>query len=139
MLILCAAVTLWVSGFDVLYACQDVEFDRAAGLHSVPKRFGVGPALGIARAMHAAMIALLLWLAASFALPWPAWAGVAVVALLLGYEHSLVRPNDLRRLNAAFFAVNGYISLLFLLFWEPPWRWRTPSREDGSCTPPHSW
>src|SRR5579862_9670640 len=101
MLILCAAVTLWVGGFDVLYACQDVEFDRSAGLHSIPKRFGIARALGIARGMHIFMIALLLWLAASFALPWPAWAGVGVVALLLGYEHSLVHANDLRRLNAA--------------------------------------
>jgi 4-hydroxybenzoate polyprenyltransferase len=117
MLILCAAVTLWVAGFDVLYACQDLDFDRAAGLYSVPKRFGIAAALGIARAMHVVMIALLLWLAASFHLLWPAWAGVAVVAALLAYEHSLVSPGDLRRLNAAFFTVNGYISLLFLLFW----------------------
>ena len=117
MLILCAAVTLWVGGFDVLYACQDVEFDRGAGLYSVPKRFGIARALLIARGMHVAMIALLAWLAASFALPWPAWVGIVVVAGLLAYEHSLVHANDLRRLNAAFFTVNGYISLLFLLFW----------------------
>jgi 4-hydroxybenzoate polyprenyltransferase len=117
MVILCAAVTLWVGGFDVLYACQDLEFDRKAGLFSVPKRFGIGRALQIARGMHVAMALLLVWLAASFALPWPAWAGIAVVAALLSYEHSLVRPNDLGRLNAAFFTVNGYISLLFLLFW----------------------
>jgi 4-hydroxybenzoate polyprenyltransferase len=117
ILILCAAVTLWVGGFDVLYACQDVEFDRSAGLHSIPKRFGIAGALQIARVMHVAMVALLLWLAAAFHLAWPAWVGIAVVALLLGYEHSLVRPNDLSKMNAAFFAVNGYISLLFLLFW----------------------
>jgi len=117
MLILCAAVTLWVGGFDVLYACQDVEFDKSAGLYSIPKRFGIGRALGIARGMHVVMIALLAWLALSFHLPWPAWAGIAVVAGLLGYEHSLVAPNDLSRMNAAFFTVNGYISLLFLLFW----------------------
>jgi 4-hydroxybenzoate polyprenyltransferase len=117
ILILCAAVTLWVGGFDVLYACQDLDFDRRAGLHSVPKRFGIARALAIARAMHAVMVGLLIWLAASFNLPWPAWAGIAVVAALLTYEHSLVHANDLRRLNAAFFAVNGYISLLFLLFW----------------------
>lgn len=117
MLILCAAVTLWVGGFDVLYACQDVEFDRGAGLFSVPKRFGIGRALGIARAMHIGVVLLLSWLAWSFALPWPAWAGIVVVALLLGYEHSLVKAHDLSKLNAAFFAVNGYISLLFLLFW----------------------
>jgi 4-hydroxybenzoate polyprenyltransferase len=117
MVILCAAVTLWVGGFDVLYACQDVEFDHAAGLNSVPKRFGISRALLIARFMHVVMIGLLCWLAASFNLPWPAWAGVGVVAGMLIYEHSLVHPNDLRRLNAAFFTVNGYISLLFLLFW----------------------
>jgi 4-hydroxybenzoate polyprenyltransferase len=117
MLILCAAVTLWVGGFDVLYACQDLDFDRRAGLYSVPKRFGIARALAIARIMHVIMVALLVWLAASFRLQWPAWAGIAVVAALLAYEHSLVHADDLRRLNAAFFAVNGYISLLFLLFW----------------------
>ena len=117
MLILCAAVTLWVGGFDVLYACQDIEYDKSAGLFSVPKRFGIARALTIARAMHVVMIALLAWLAWSFHLPWPAWVGIAVVAALLAYEHSLVSPNDLSRMNAAFFAVNGYISLLFLLFW----------------------
>jgi 4-hydroxybenzoate polyprenyltransferase len=117
MLILCAAVTLWVGGFDVLYACQDIDYDKLAGLFSVPKRFGIARALAIARAMHAVMIALLGWLAWSFLLPWPAWMGIAVVAALLAYEHSLVSANDLSRMNAAFFAVNGYISLLFLLFW----------------------
>jgi 4-hydroxybenzoate polyprenyltransferase len=117
MLILCAAVTLWVGGFDVLYACQDLDFDRRAGLYSVPKRFGIARSLLIARAMHVIMVTLLAWLAATFQLPWPAWAGIAVITALLAYEHSLVHANDLRRLNAAFFAVNGYISLLFLLFW----------------------
>src|SRR6202047_1371940 len=116
-LILCAAVTLWVGGFDVLYACQDIDYDRRAGLFSVPKRFGIARALSIARAMHVGGVALLGWLAASFALPWPAWLGVAVVAALLAYEHSLVKADDLSKLDAAFFAVNGYISLLFLLFW----------------------
>jgi len=117
MLILCAAVTLWVGGFDVLYACQDIEFDKAAGLYSIPKKFGVAGALRIARAMHVVMVALLAWLAWSFALGWPAWIGIAVVAALLVYEHSLVKPDDLSKINAAFFTVNGYISLLFLLFW----------------------
>jgi 4-hydroxybenzoate polyprenyltransferase len=117
VLILCAAVTLWVGGFDVLYACQDLDFDRRAGLYSVPKRFGIPRALLIARGMHVIMVVLLAWLAASFRLPWPAWTGIAVIAALLAYEHSLVHAGDLRRLNAAFFAVNGYISLLFLLFW----------------------
>jgi 4-hydroxybenzoate polyprenyltransferase len=117
ILILCAAVTLWVGGFDVLYACQDVDYDRSAGLFSVPKRFGIARALLIARAMHVGVVALLASLAASFALPWPAWLGVVVIAALLAYEHSLVNANDLSKLDAAFFAVNGYISLLFLLFW----------------------
>jgi len=117
MLILCAAVTLWVGGFDVLYACQDIEYDRRAGLFSVPKKFGIAKALLIARGMHVGVIALLAWLALGFGLPWPAWAGIAVVAALLAYEHSLVKADDLSKLDAAFFTVNGYISILFLLFW----------------------
>jgi 4-hydroxybenzoate polyprenyltransferase len=117
MLILCAAVTLWVGGFDVLYACQDIEYDLHAGLFSVPKQFGVANALIIARAMHIGVVGLLIWLAASFALPWPAWLGIAVVAALLSYEHSLVKADDLSKLDAAFFAMNGYISMSFLLFW----------------------
>ena len=117
MLILCAAVTVWVGGFDVLYACQDIEFDQQSGLYSIPKRFGIANALWIARVMHVGVVLLLAWLAASFGLPWPAWAGIVVVAALLAYEHSLVKANDLSKLNAAFFTVNGYISMLFLLFW----------------------
>jgi 4-hydroxybenzoate polyprenyltransferase len=117
IMILCAAVTLWVAGFDVLYACQDIEYDRRAGLYSVPQRFGIAGALRIARFMHVGVVALLSGLAYSFALPWPAWAGIVVVAALLAYEHSLVKAGDLSKLDAAFFAVNGYISLLFLLFW----------------------
>ena len=117
MLILCAAVTLWVGGFDVLYACQDIDYDRSAGLFSVPKKFGIAKALRIARGMHIGVIALLGWLAFSFGLPWPAWAGIAVVASLLAYEHSLVKADDLSNLDAAFFTVNGYISMLFLVFW----------------------
>jgi 4-hydroxybenzoate polyprenyltransferase len=117
MLILCAAVTLWVGGFDVLYACQDVDYDKSAGLFSVPKRFGIAHALLIARAMHIGVVGLLAWLAVSFDLPWPAWAGIGVVAALLGYEHSLVKSDDLSKLDAAFFAMNGYISISFLVFW----------------------
>ena len=118
MLILCAAVTVWVAGFDVLYACQDVAFDRSAGLFSIPKRFGIATSLWIARVMHVGVIALLAWLAASFALPWPAWTGIAVVAALLTYEHSLVKAHDLSKLDAAFFTLNGYISISFFLFWS---------------------
>jgi 4-hydroxybenzoate polyprenyltransferase len=117
MLILCGAVTLWVGGFDVLYACQDIAYDKEAGLFSIPKAFGIAKALVVARMMHVGVIALLSWLALSFGLPWPAWAGIAVVAALLAYEHSLVRADDLSKLDAAFFTVNGYISMLFLLFW----------------------
>jgi 4-hydroxybenzoate polyprenyltransferase len=117
ILILCAAVTLWVGGFDVLYACQDVEFDKAAGLFSIPKKLGISRALQIARLAHVVMVVLLGWLAWSFQLVWPAWAGIGVVAALLVYEHSLLKANDLSKMNAAFFTVNGYISLLFLLFW----------------------
>jgi 4-hydroxybenzoate polyprenyltransferase len=117
VLILCGAVTLWVGGFDVLYACQDVEYDQRAGLFSVPRKFGIANALLIARVMHIGVIALLSWLAFSFGLPWPAWAGIAVVAGLLGYEHSLIKADDLSKLDAAFFTVNGYISMVFLLFW----------------------
>ena len=117
MLILCAAVTLWVGGFDVLYACQDIDYDRRAGLYSVPKRFGIANALLIARAMHVGVVALLSWLAGSFSLPWPAWLGIIVVATLLTYEHSLVKADDLSKLDAAFFAMNGYVSISFLLFW----------------------
>jgi 4-hydroxybenzoate polyprenyltransferase len=117
MLILCAAVTLWVGGFDVLYACQDIDYDQRAELFSVPRKFGIANALLITRGMHAGVIALLGWLAFSFGLPWPAWAGIAVVAALLAYEHSLVKAHDLSKLDAAFFTVNGYISMLFLLFW----------------------
>jgi 4-hydroxybenzoate polyprenyltransferase len=117
ILILCTAVTLWVGGFDVLYACQDVDFDKSAGLFSIPQKFGIPRALQVARGMHMVMVLLLGWLAWSFLLAWPAWLGIAVVAALLGYEHSLVKPNDLSKMNAAFFTINGYISLLFLLFW----------------------
>jgi len=117
MLVLCAAVTLWVAGFDVLYALQDVEFDRGAGLHSIPEKFGVLRALLTARAMHVCVVLLLGWLAWSFQLAWPAWAGVAAVAALLIYEHSLVAPDDLSRLDAAFFTMNGFISILFFVSW----------------------
>jgi len=117
MFILCAAVTLWVGGFDILYACQDIEFDRVAGLHSIPKNLGIVRALVIARLVHAFVVLLLAVLAWTFHLPWPAWAGVVVVAILLAYEHSLVKSDDLSKMNAAFFTVNGYISLIFLLFW----------------------
>jgi 4-hydroxybenzoate polyprenyltransferase len=116
ILVLTAAVTLWAGGFDVLYACQDFEHDRAAGLNSVPQAFGLAAAFWIARAMHVGMIGLLLWLVHLFSLGGFAMAGVAIVAILLLYEHSLVSPRDLQRMNAAFFTLNGLISIAFFAF-----------------------
>ncbi len=116
VLVLTAVVMLWVGGFDVLYACQDFEHDRQVGLHSLPAAFGLEGAFRIARAMHVVMAALALWLDRLFALGPLAYAGTAVVALLLLYEHSLVSPRDLRRMNAAFFLLNGIISVVFFAF-----------------------
>jgi 4-hydroxybenzoate polyprenyltransferase len=113
---LTAAVTFWVGGFDVLYACQDYDFDRQAGLHSLPRFLGIGTALWIARGFHLLMIGFLAALLIAFALGKLALLGVLLVILLLVYEHSLVRPNDLSKLNAAFFTMNGVISILFFLF-----------------------
>jgi len=114
--VLSLAVLLWVGGFDVLYACQDFDHDRAAGLNSVPQAFGLDAAFWIARTMHFAMLALLLWLVKLFALGPIALAGIAVVAALLLYEHFIVSPRDLRRMNAAFFTLNGIISITFFCF-----------------------
>jgi 4-hydroxybenzoate polyprenyltransferase len=116
ILLLTAAVTFWVAGFDVLYACQDFDFDRQAGLHSIPRYLGISKALWIARAFHVLMIMLLLTLPLVFHLGQLALYGVIAVVLLLGYEHSLVKPNDLSKLNAAFFTMNGVISVVFFLF-----------------------
>jgi 4-hydroxybenzoate polyprenyltransferase len=116
ILLLTAAVTFWVGGFDVLYACQDYEFDRHAGLFSLPRFCGIGRALWIARGFHLIMVALLVLLVMVFGLGKLAAAGILVVILLLIYEHSLVKPNDLSRLNAAFFTMNGVISVLFFVF-----------------------
>jgi 4-hydroxybenzoate polyprenyltransferase len=114
--VLSAAVLLWVGGFDVLYACQDFEHDRAAGLNSVPQAFGLEGAFWIARAMHLGMLCLLLWLTRIFGLGTLATVGVGAVAALLLYEHSIVSPHDLRRMNAAFFTLNGVISVVFFGF-----------------------
>jgi 4-hydroxybenzoate polyprenyltransferase len=117
ILLLTAAVTLWTAGFDILYACQDVEFDRRSGLHSIPQRWGIARALQVSSAMHGLMVALLLWLARAEQLGWISVTGVAVVAALLIYEHRQVKPLDLSRLDAAFFNINGWIGILLLLFW----------------------
>jgi 4-hydroxybenzoate polyprenyltransferase len=114
---LTGAVTLWTAGFDIIYACQDYEFDGKAGLFSLPRRFGIAGALWIARLFHLGMILCLIALLQAFSLSWLAAAGIACVAALLIYEHSLVKAHDLSRVNAAFFTVNGYVSVLFFLFW----------------------
>ncbi|HUQ92869.1 MAG TPA: UbiA-like polyprenyltransferase [Bryobacteraceae bacterium] len=114
---LTAAVTLWTAGFDIIYSCQDYDFDRDAQLFSIPRRFGIGGALWIARAFHLGMLLCLAMLVVAFGLGLASWLGVAIVAALLVYEHGLVRAGDLSRVNAAFFAVNGWVSMLFFLFW----------------------
>jgi len=116
ILVLTGAVLFWVAGFDVLYACQDMEHDRVAGLWSIPRTVGLHKAFGMARAMHGAMLLLLMWLLHLFHLGPIAWWGLVVVMALLFYEHSIVSPKDMRRLNAAFFTLNGIISVLFFCF-----------------------
>ena len=124
ILLLTAAVTFWVAGFDVLYSCQDFEHDSRVGLHSVPRYFGIAGAFWIARVFHLLMIALLVGLLLSFGLGKVAMLGVVVVAALLAYEHSLVAPDDLSRLNAAFFTMNGVISAVFFFFLAGDILWR---------------
>lgn len=114
--VLTGLVMLWVGGFDVLYACQDFDHDRAVGLNSVPQAFGLEGAFWIARIMHLGMIALALWLTHLFRMGPVALVGIVVVAGLLLYEHSIISPKDLRRMNAAFFLLNGVISVVFFLF-----------------------
>lgn len=114
---LTAAVTLWTAGFDIIYACQDYDFDQREGLFSLPARVGIPGALWIARLFHIAMIASLAALAFSLGLGAAAWLGVAVVAALIVWEHRLVNPGDLSRIDAAFFTMNGNISVLFFAFW----------------------
>ncbi len=116
ILVLTGAVTLWVGGFDVLYACQDYDHDRAAGLHSLPQAIGIPAAFWAARLMHLFMLALLAWFARLFHFQLAGWLGIAAVGLLLAYEHAIVSPRDLRRLNAAFFTMNGVIAMVFLAF-----------------------
>ncbi len=116
ILLLTAAVTFWVGGFDVIYACQDFDFDRSHGLHSLPRHLGIHTSLWIARIFHLAMLGLLVALVLVFGLGKLAAVGVIAVAALLAYEHSLVRHDDLSKLNAAFFTMNGVISVVFFVF-----------------------
>lgn len=114
---LTAAVTMWTAGFDIIYSCQDYEFDRRAGLFSLPKRLGISGALWVARALHIGMLGCLLMLVRDFGLNWLSLAGVAAIASLLMWEHSLVKASDLSRVNAAFFTANGWVSMIFFCFW----------------------
>jgi 4-hydroxybenzoate polyprenyltransferase len=116
ILLLTVAVVFWGAGFDILYGCQDYEFDRSASVYSVPKAFGIRNALLIARLFHVITFLLLVWMVLAFGLGKIAMAGVILVGLLLIYEHSLVKHYDLSRLNAAFFTMNGFISMGFLFF-----------------------
>ena len=109
------ALTVWIAGFDLIYACQDVDFDRAQRLHSVPARFGIPAALITARVNHALTALALAALGWTTALGLLYWAGWVAVVALLAYEHALVRPNDLSRVDLAFFNVNGYIAVIVMI------------------------
>ena len=113
--ILLAVVTLWIGGFDLIYACQDVEYDRQYGLKSIPALFGVALALRFSSICHALTVMLLVVLGMLLGLGWPYWIGMVVVVGLLFWEHSLVRPDDLSRIDVAFFNINSYISLTLFI------------------------
>ena len=124
ILLLTAAVTFWTAGFDIIYSCQDFAFDSEEGLYSIPRVLGIRKALQIARGLHVLMVLALIWLALAMGLGPLSLAGIAAVAVLLIYEHSLVKPYDLSRVNAAFFTVNGIVSVLFFLFWAADVLWQ---------------
>ncbi|MCC7306627.1 MAG: UbiA family prenyltransferase [Acidobacteria bacterium] len=114
-ILLSLVVLMWTAGFDVLYACQDLEFDRKAGLRSIPARYGIKHSLWIARLFHFQAFAALVLLFLVTGLGWLALVGVAVVGVLLIYQHTLLKPNDLSRMNAAFFTTNAFVSVILLL------------------------
>lgn len=116
ILLLAGAVVFWGAGFDILYSCQDYEFDHSFGVYSIPRAFGIRKALWIARGFHVLTVALLAAMVVAFGLGKIAMLGVGLVSLLLVYEHSLVKHDDLSRVNVAFFTMNGFISMGFLLF-----------------------
>ena len=115
ILVLTGAVLFWVAGFDIFYACQDAEHDRRSGLHSLPAALGISRAFLLARVMHLCMLGMLLWLVHLFALGSIAIVGIVLVAALLAYEHAIISPGDLSRINAAFFTLNGVISIVFFV------------------------
>jgi 4-hydroxybenzoate polyprenyltransferase len=113
--LLSLSVMLWTAGFDVSYACQDYDFDRQSGLHSIPRRFGISAALWIARGIHAMMFASLVVFFLNAHLGWLGLIGVIATGALLIYQHSIVKANDLSRLNAAFFTTNAFVSVILLV------------------------
>ena len=113
---LALAVILWLAGFDILYALQDIDFDRQQGLFSVPRRFGIGKSLVISRVLHSLTFGLLIVTGIIFHLNAWYFIGLGIVGIFLTYEHSLVKPNDMSKLNMAFFNMNGYISITILIF-----------------------
>ncbi len=115
-LVLGAAVLFWLLGFDVLYALQDMEFDRKSGLHSIPQRFGIRRSLLISRLSHAVTMAALFWLSFLLSLGWYYLAGIFIALGLILYEHTLVKEGDLSKLDIAFFNMNGYISVTIFVF-----------------------
>jgi 4-hydroxybenzoate polyprenyltransferase len=113
--LLSLSVMMWTAGFDVLYACQDYDFDRHSGLHSIPRQFGIGRALWIARGIHAVMFASLVVFFLNAHLGWLGLVGVIATGALLVYQHSIVKANDLSRLNAAFFTTNAFVSVILFV------------------------
>jgi 4-hydroxybenzoate polyprenyltransferase len=110
------AVGLWIGGFDLIYACQDAEVDRRIGVRSVPARYGVAFALRLSMAVHVVTFALFIWFGVLVGLGWPWWIGLAATAAALVYEHAIVRPHDLSRVNRAFFTANGFVGVALLVF-----------------------
>ena len=110
------AVGLWIGGFDLIYACQDAEVDRLIGVRSVPARFGVPFALRLSSAVHVVTFALFVWFGALVGLGWPWWIGLALTAAAFGYEHAIVRADDLSRVNRAFFTANGFVGIVLFVF-----------------------
>ena len=114
--VLGAAVGLWIGGFDLIYACQDAEVDRVIGVRSVPARYGVAFALRLSSAVHVVTFLLFVWFGALVGLGWLWWIGLAVAAAAFVYEHSIVRPTDLSRVNRAFFTANGFVGIALFVF-----------------------
>jgi 4-hydroxybenzoate polyprenyltransferase len=114
--VLGVGVGLWIGGFDIIYACQDVAIDRQIGVHSTPARYGVRTALHISTATHVLTFALFVWFGQLVGLGWLWWIGLAVTAVAFGYQHVVVTPNDLTRVNRAFFTANGFVGIALFLF-----------------------